>query len=77
MSVVLILLYRKPRYARMHGLMLGVFLIMVFSARFFIEFLKQNQESFEQGMALNMGQILSIPAVIGGIGLVIYAFRKK
>ena len=76
-SVVLILLYRKPRYARMHGLMLGVFLIMVFSARFFIEFLKQNQESFEQGMALNMGQILSIPAVIGGIGLVIYAFRKK
>jgi prolipoprotein diacylglyceryl transferase len=76
-SVVLILLYRKPRYARMHGLMLGVFLIMVFSARFFVEFLKQNQESFEQGMALNMGQILSIPAVIGGIGLVIYAFRKK
>ncbi|MBR4582597.1 MAG: prolipoprotein diacylglyceryl transferase [Bacteroidales bacterium] len=76
-SVVLILLYRKPRYARMHGLMLGVFLIMVFSARFFIEFLKQNQESFEQGMALNMGQILSIPAVIGGILLVVYAFRKK
>ena len=76
-SIVLILLYRKPKYARMHGLMLGVFLIMVFSARFFIEFLKQNQESFEQGMALNMGQILSIPAVIGGIVLVIYAFRKK
>ena len=76
-SVVLILLYRKPRYARMHGLMLGVFLIMVFSARFFIEFLKQNQESFEQGMALNMGQILSIPAVIGGIGLVIYAYKRN
>lgn len=76
-SIVLILLYHKPKYASMHGLMLGVFLIMVFSARFFIEFLKQNQESFEQGMALNMGQILSIPAVIGGILLVVYAFRKK
>lgn len=76
-SVVLILLYRKPRYARKHGLMLGVFLIMVFSARFFIEFLKQSQESFEQGMALNMGQILSIPAVIGGIGLVIYAYKRN
>ena len=76
-SVVLILLYRKPKYARMHGLMLGVFLIMVFSARFFVEFLKQNQESFEQGMALNMGQILSIPAVIGGIGLVIYAYKRN
>ncbi|MBR5982607.1 MAG: prolipoprotein diacylglyceryl transferase [Bacteroidales bacterium] len=76
-SIVLILLYRKPKFARMHGLMLGVFLIMVFSARFFIEFLKQNQEAFEQGMALNMGQILSIPAVLFGIGLVIYAFRTK
>ena len=76
-SVVLVLLYSKPRYARMHGLMLGVFLIMVFSARFFVEFLKQNQETFEQGMALNMGQILSIPAIIAGIGLVIYAFKKK
>ena len=76
-SVVLILLYRKPRYARLHGLMLGVFLIMVFSARFFVEFLKQNQESFEQGMALNMGQILSIPAVFGGIGLVIYAYKRN
>lgn len=76
-SIVLILLYRKPKCARMHGLMLGVFLIMVFSARFFIEFLKQNQESFEQGMALNMGQILSIPAIIAGIGLVIYAYKRN
>ena len=76
-SVVLIMLYKRKNLASRHGLMLGVFLIMVFTARFFIEFLKQNQEAFEQGMALNMGQILSIPAVVGGILLVVYAFRKK
>ncbi|MBR3945778.1 MAG: prolipoprotein diacylglyceryl transferase [Bacteroidales bacterium] len=76
-SVVLILLYRRTNFAEKHGFMLGMFLIMVFSARFFIEFLKQNQEAFEEGMSLNMGQILSIPAIVCGIVLVIYAFRTK
>ena len=76
-SVVLILLYKRKNFAEKHGLMLGAFLIMVFTARFFIEFFKQNQEAFEEGMSLNMGQILSIPAIVCGIVLVIYAFRTK
>ena len=76
-SAVLILLYKRKDFAEKHGLMLGAFLIMVFTARFFIEFFKQNQEAFEEGMSLNMGQILSIPAIVCGIVLVIYAFRTK
>ncbi len=76
-SAVLILLYKRKNFAKKHGLMLGAFLIMVFTARFFIEFFKQNQEAFEEGMSLNMGQILSIPAIVCGIVLVIYAFRTK
>jgi prolipoprotein diacylglyceryl transferase len=76
-SVVLIALYKRKNLAQSHGLMLGMFLIMVFTARFFIEFLKQSQEAFEDSMALNMGQILSIPAVICGILLVFFALRKK
>jgi len=76
-SVVLILLYKRKDFAEKHGLMLGAFLIMVFTARFFIEFFKQNQEAFEEGMSLNMGQILSIPAIVCGIVLVIYVFRTK
>ena len=76
-SVVLIALYKRKNLAQSHGFMLGMFLIMVFTARFFIEFLKQSQEAFEDSMALNMGQILSIPAVICGILLVIFALRKK
>ena len=76
-SVVLIMLYKRKNLAEKHGFMLGLFLVMVFTARFFIEFMKQNQEAFEEGMSLNMGQILSIPAVLFGIGLVIYSFRKK
>ncbi|GAB3174627.1 prolipoprotein diacylglyceryl transferase [Telluribacter humicola] len=49
------------------GSMLGIFLIWIFTLRFFYEFLKENQVSFEDNLALNMGQILSIPAVLLGI----------
>jgi len=42
------------------------FLFFIFSARFFIEFIKENQETFAHSWALNMGQILSIPFIIIG-----------
>lgn len=48
---------------------------MVFTARFFIEFVKENQVAFEDSMALNMGQILSIPVVVAGIFLVVRALK--
>lgn len=59
------------------GLMTGVFLIILFTLRFLYEFLKENQVAFEDGMQFNMGQILSIPAVLFGVGILVYAFRKK
>jgi prolipoprotein diacylglyceryltransferase len=42
-----------------------------------IEFVKENQEAFEDGMLLNMGQILSIPFVLAGVWLIIRAFRRE
>jgi prolipoprotein diacylglyceryltransferase len=39
-------------------------LIGIFLTRFFIELVKVNQESFEEGMLLNMGQLLSVPFII-------------
>jgi phosphatidylglycerol---prolipoprotein diacylglyceryl transferase len=59
------------------GKLLGVFLTLVFSARFFIEFIKENQVGFEQSMTLNMGQILSIPFVIVGLYLLFLFDRNK
>jgi phosphatidylglycerol---prolipoprotein diacylglyceryl transferase len=69
--VILITMYYKTYPKFKPGLLIGVFLILVFTARFFIEFLKENQVDFEQGMMLNMGQILSIPFIIAGIYLVL------
>ena len=59
------------------GRLLGIFLIVCFGLRFLFEFLKEVQEPFEEGMILNMGQILSIPCVIGGIVILALSYRKK
>ena len=59
------------------GRLLGIFLIWCFGLRFFFEFIKENQEAFEEGMVLNMGQILSIPLVIAGIIIVIISYRNR
>lgn len=59
------------------GRLLGIFLIWCFGLRFLFEFLKENQEAFEDSMPLNMGQILSIPMVIAGIVIVFISYQRK
>ncbi|AFK02967.1 Prolipoprotein diacylglyceryl transferase [Emticicia oligotrophica DSM 17448] len=75
--VILYSIWNKFKEKTPRGLLLGIFLIWVFGLRFCYEFLKENQEAFEDKMALNMGQILSIPAVLLGIGVLIYTFKNK
>ena len=64
--IVLHIAYWKYNKGKQEGYLFGLFLILVFGFRFFIEFYKENQEAFEEGMALNMGQWLSIPLVLFG-----------
>jgi len=59
------------------GLMTGLFMVVLFGLRFFYEFLKENQSDFENQMALNMGQILSIPSVIFGLIVLFYSYKKS
>jgi phosphatidylglycerol---prolipoprotein diacylglyceryl transferase len=67
---VLYLAYWKTRIARFPGRITGVSLVVCFIARFMIEFVKEDQVPFEQGLFLNMGQLLSIPFVAAGIFLI-------
>jgi len=76
-SIVLMRLYKVKRFREANGFLLGVFFIMVFTARFFIEFVKENQVAFEDSMSLNMGQWLSVPVVLGGIVLVIVSLKTE
>lgn len=49
------------------GLYFGICLTLIFTFRFFIEYTKEVQESFESGMYIDMGQILSLPFIAIGI----------
>jgi phosphatidylglycerol:prolipoprotein diacylglycerol transferase len=70
-------MWNKRKTQTSQGLLLGIFLIWVFGLRFVIEFFKENQVAFENELPFNMGQILSVPAVILGIVFLVYAFKNK
>lgn len=71
------LYYRKDAGRRYPGLLFGVGLIGIFLSRFLIEYVKNDQVDFEATMFLNMGQWLSIPFIIAGIVMVVYALRHR
>jgi prolipoprotein diacylglyceryltransferase len=73
--IILVLLYLKTSVGEKRGFLFGLFLVLVFGFRFFIENFKEVQVDFEQGMQLNMGQWLSIPLV--AIGLLFIALSKR
>ena len=72
----LLWVWNKKKEHTKNGLLTGLFMIILFSLRFFYEFLKENQSAFEDQLSLNMGQILSIPAVIFGIIVLMYSNRN-
>jgi len=69
---VLFLFYRKRHMKVRDGYIFGVFMILLFSARFFIEFVKNDQVAFESGMQLNMGQLLSLPFILAGVVMILW-----
>ena len=68
--------YRKTTAKNRPGLILGLFFVLIFVPRFFIEFIKEDQEAFEAAMSLNMGQWLSVPFVVAGLYLAYRALKK-
>lgn len=69
-------LYWKTEARRREGLLIGIFLTIIFGVRFLLEFIKNDQEAFEAGHILNMGQLLSLPFIALGIFLIIRAYRR-
>jgi prolipoprotein diacylglyceryl transferase len=73
---IMILLYKTQREKLKNGFFFGLVLVLIFTARFIIEFVKENQVGFEDGMTFNMGQLLSLPYIFIGIGFIIFGIRK-
>lgn len=75
---VLWLWYKKKGFASYKsGFYTGVAFLGVAVFRFFIEFIKEDQEKYINALPLNMGQLLSIPFVVAGVILVCYCSRRE
>jgi len=73
---VLMMLYKLKRNRLKNGFFFGLGSVLFFATRFIIEFVKEDQVGFEIGMTLNMGQLLSIPYILAGVGFIIYGLWK-
>lgn len=72
-SVLFVLFYwlwKHKRSAVGPGFMFGLFCVLMFSFRFLMEFMKENQSAFEDALPINMGQILSLPFIALGIFMI-------
>ncbi|MFN5844082.1 MAG: prolipoprotein diacylglyceryl transferase [Flavobacteriia bacterium] len=74
---VLMFLYWKRDLWKKPGVVFGAFLILIFGARFLVEFVKLGQTARDEYLALNTGQILSIPLIIAGIILLFRGLAGK
>lgn len=73
---IMVWLYTTRRDSLKNGFFFGLVLVLVFTSRFFLEFFKENQVAFEENLTFNMGQLLSLPYVLVGVGFVIYGLVK-
>jgi len=69
-------MWKTKRRTLSNGIIFCTFTMLLFTFRFFIEFLKNDQSNFEANLSLNMGQMLSIPLVLGSTLLLFYLQKK-
>jgi len=76
--ILLWVLYRKTDKKYQQGWLFGLFFIILWAIRFFVEFLKEPQgNEFIQIGGLNTGQVLSIPFMIAGLIIMLYSKKNK
>jgi prolipoprotein diacylglyceryltransferase len=69
--------YFKTELKNYAGRMAGICVTLLFTARFLIEFFKENQESYTLGIPLNTGQLLSLPVIAFGAWMWRRSMRKQ
>jgi len=77
MGILLWMYYKRDLGHKQPGLMFGTFLVIIFGSRIGIEFLKNVQVEFERNMVFDMGQWLSVPFVLIGIGMIVWSFVNR
>jgi prolipoprotein diacylglyceryl transferase len=67
---ILLAMYSREGMRRAPGLLFGWFMVLVFAARFVLEFFKAPQAEYEAGQLISVGQYLSIPFVVLGVVMI-------
>jgi phosphatidylglycerol---prolipoprotein diacylglyceryl transferase len=75
--LVLVFLFWKKEAWKKQGMIFGLFLTLLFTARFLVEFVKLGQTERDASMFINTGQMLSIPFILVGLYLFFKALSKK
>lgn len=75
--IVLLRMYWKTKAKEMPGRIFGMFLVLIWTARFLIEFIKEGQTERDDSWALNTGQLLSLPFILLGIYLLVRKIPQK
>jgi prolipoprotein diacylglyceryltransferase len=70
-------LYLKKIKKLPPGFLMSFFAIFMFSVRFLVEFVKENQSDFEADIPLNMGQWLSLPLLVAGIIVMVIIVKRN
>ena len=74
---IIFLIYKKYPKKVGTGLYFGLCLALIFTFRFFIEYTKEVQVAFEDGLPIDMGQILSIPFIALGLWSIMRSKGKE
>jgi prolipoprotein diacylglyceryl transferase len=73
---VLTYIYKIKGKTLKRGFLFGLFLVLTFTVRFLVEFVKVRQADYSLGIGLTTGQLLSIPFLILGIVFIIWSYKK-
>lgn len=74
---VLLAIYRRSGKRTPEGLLFGVLMALVFSARIVVEFFKTPQAAYEAGQLFTVGQYLSLPFVMLGVVMMVRAIKRS
>ena len=75
---ILFFLYWKTDARLKQGYLFGLFLVLLFTIRIIVEFVKESQGGFESALGiLSTGQWLSIPFIIAGLYFILKAKRVQ
>jgi len=75
--LILWLIYWKTEKRKQLGFLFGAFLILLWTVRFIVEFVKEAQVGERADWALNTGQWLSIPFILLGVYFVVQSAKKR